>query len=191
MKDKLAFIKFYENWLNSWLTNCVNLVTKKKKNENKKYNSWKKLYLFKPKFLLISLGTAFKVSYLSHSFIIISTLFCLFQRIFANKIGGNKQLLLSVGMKEGRGYQIHHSVLFCKSGVQEFRPNLAGFSVPSRVREFNLEYSGSLSSLEPETGMIILWVVEWKFNQKSRLAHQVQVCYQQQTSKASGSSQRP
>ena len=68
-------------------------------------------------------------------------LFCLFQRIFANKIGGNKQLLLSVGMKEGCGYRIHHSVLFCKSGVQEFRPNLAGFSVPSRLREFNSEYS--------------------------------------------------
>lgn len=88
-------------------------------------------------------------------------------------------------MKEGRGYRIHHSVLFCKSGVQEFRPNLAGFSVPSRLREFNSEYSRK---------SVLIGTRDWydnafevvqvgKFNQKSRLAHQVQVCYQQQTSK--------
>lgn len=29
----------------------------------------------------------------------------------------------------------------CKSGVQEFRSNLAGFSVPSGPRESNSEYS--------------------------------------------------
>lgn len=81
---------------------------------------------------------------------------------------------------------IKYTTLFsCKSGVQEFRPNLAGFSVPSRLREFNLEYSRK---------SVLIGTRDWydnsfevvqlgKFNQKSRLAHQVQVCYQQQTSK--------
>ena len=88
-------------------------------------------------------------------------------------------------MKEGRGYRIHHSVLFCKSGVQEFRPNLAGFSVPSRLREFNSEYSrkSALIGTRDWYDNAFEVVQVGKFNQMSRLAHQVQVCYQQQTSK--------
>lgn len=93
--------------------------------------------------------------------------------------------MLSVDMKEGRGYRIHHSVLFCKSGVQEFRPNLAGFSVPSRLREFNSEYSrkSALIGTRDWYDNAFEVVQVGKFNQMSRLAHQVQVCYQQQTSK--------
>lgn len=64
-----------------------------------------------------------------------------FKGNFTNKIKG-KQATFAISGYERRS-QISNMPLctVCKSGVQESRFNLAGFSVPSRPRESNSEYS--------------------------------------------------
>lgn len=125
---------------------------------------------------LFLLETAFKVSYLSHSLIIISTPFLFFSKeILLIRSEENKQLLLSVNMKEGHGYQILYSVLFVN---QESRsPGLTWQDCLCPVGQENLIQNtpGSLP-LESETSMImLLWQSKWKIQSNVQVAHQVQV----------------
>lgn len=87
-------------------------------------------------------------------------------------------------MKESHGYQICRALLFVN---QESRnPCLIWHDLLCPVGQENPIQStpGSLSLLEPETSMIMLlrWS-KWKIKSNVQFAHQVQFCYQQQTSK--------
>lgn len=145
----------------------------------------KQLYLSKPKLLFISFESCFESQLLISFYCYHLYSFAVFSKeILLIRLEENNKLLLSVDMKEGHRYQICHSVLFVN---QESRnPGLIwqDFLCPVGQKNPIQNTPGSLSTLELETNMIMLQrQSKWKIQSNVQVAHQVQVCYQQLTSK--------
>lgn len=145
----------------------------------------KKLYLSKPKSLFISFRSCFQIQLLiSFSYYHLYSFSVFSNEVFLIRSEENKQHLLSVYMKEGHGYQICHTVFFVN---QESRnPGLIwqDFLCPVGQQNPVQNTPGSLPSLEPETNTIMLLrQSKGKIQSNVQVAHQVQACYQQLTSK--------
>lgn len=144
----------WEQGLNSYLLNFGLPAVNKNKNGNK--NTIPGRVFPKQNPCLFLLEVAFKVSYLSQSLIIISTLFLFFSKeILLIRLEENKKLLLSVDMKVT---DIKYGIAVLFVNQESRNPGLIwqDFLCPVGQENPNQNTPGSLLLLEPETHMIML-----------------------------------